>query len=53
MIRARVALRLRWWVAPYCHALDLFAWLTGQQVDGTKLAALIARRGIKITVERG
>ena len=53
MTRARVALRLRWWVAPYCHALVLFASLTGQQIDNEKLGALIARRGIKIIVERG
>lgn len=49
----KVTLRLRWWVAPYCHALALFASLTGQLIDGEKLGALIARRGIKTIVERG
>lgn len=49
----KATLRLRWWVAPYCHALVLFASLTGQQIDDKKLGALIARRGIKIIVERG
>lgn len=52
MIRthAAVTVRMRWWVAPYVQSLALFAWLTGQEVDREKLADLIARRGVRITV---
>lgn len=48
----KATVRPRWWVVPYCHALGLFAWLTGQQVDEEKLGALIARRGVKVIITK-
>ncbi len=43
---------LRWWVAPYISALNMFCRATSMQPDVDKLVQLIVKYGIKIKVEK-
>lgn len=45
----RVTIRLAWWVQPYLLALLGFAAMTGLEPDADKAAALISRRGLRLT----
>lgn len=45
-----VIVKRSWWVIPYLRACMLFAWLTGMEPDGEKIAATVMR-GIKCQVQ--
>lgn len=45
-----VHIKLSCWVKPYLYACMLFAWLTGMEPDGEKIAATVAR-GMKVKFE--
>lgn len=38
-----VSLKCSWWVTPYLRACMLFAWLSGMEPDGEKIAATVMR----------
>lgn len=38
-----VSVKRAWWVIPYLRACMLFAWLTGMEPDGEKIAAMVMR----------
>lgn len=42
-----VSVKRAWWVIPYLRACMLFAWLTGMEPDGEKIASTVSR-GMKI-----
>lgn len=48
-IRVTIRVSVCWWVAPYMHALGLFALLTGNEPDPGKLADLLQRKGLRVT----
>lgn len=48
--RATVSVTVRWWVGPYLQALVFFAWVMGTEPDYQRLAELLKRRGVKVTV---
>ncbi|WP_175405543.1 MULTISPECIES: hypothetical protein [unclassified Pseudomonas] len=41
-----VSIKRAWWVIPYVRACMVFAWLTGMEPDGEKIADT-AMRGMK------
>jgi hypothetical protein len=49
-LRASVSVTFRWWVAPYCKALEFFCLLMGTEPDPDKLADLLTRRGVKVSI---
>lgn len=45
-----ISIKRSWWVIPYLRACMLFAWLTGMEPDGEKIAATVMR-GMKLELE--
>ncbi|WP_440466887.1 hypothetical protein ACKI1H_27050 [Pseudomonas sp. YH-1] len=45
-----VSIKRSWWVIAYLRACMLFAWLTGMEPDGEKIASTVTR-GMKIAFE--
>lgn len=38
-----VSIKRAWWVIPYLRACMVFAWLTGMEPDGEKIAGMVMR----------
>jgi len=51
-MRIHLSVGLRWWVAPYISALNMFCRATSMQPDADKLVQLIVKYGVKIKVKK-